>query len=376
MAERIASADTTSMSTNVYESGAQSYSAPPSDKISIPTASSEGIEWTNNYLRWKGYYQNVPEYRAVVDRKAIWVVGNGFKPSNIATRFKLSKIRGNGKQTFNLILNNAIRVYSVGGDFFGEIIKEKFTGRLVNIKPLPPETIKIIANAQGIITKYEQWMMVEGQKVKVMVNSWDAKDILHLCWQPMDAEIHGNGTAQQCAEIMDMVTESMRDMRTVFHRYVKPLLITKVDTDDATEIANFKEKMDKAVNKGENLILPKDTVDTVERVSIPQYSTLDPLPWLQELEKRFLIAEGVPEVIMGIGRDTTEASAKILYLAWQQVVEFNQLFLEEQLEAQLNIKISLNFPRDIIGDLMQDESKDGKVNHEKKSEVSPKLNSK
>ena len=61
--------------------------------------------------------------------------------------------------------------------------------------------------------------------------------------------------------------------------------------------ANFKVKLDNAVKNMENLIIPKDVVE-MERVSIPQYSTLDPLPWIQLLQTYFILAEGVPEVIV------------------------------------------------------------------------------
>ena len=107
------------------------------------------------------------------------------------------------------------------------------------------------------------------------------------------------------------------------------------------------------------MIVPKDTVDSIERVSIPQYSTLDPLPWLKMLQEYFLIAEGVPEVILGYGRDATEASAKILYLAFQQMIEFNQDFLHEQIKAQLKIDVKFKFPASLAPDIQNDQKKDG-----------------
>jgi len=140
-----------------------------------------------------------------------------------------------------------------------------------------------------------------------------------------------------------MHEESMQDLKTVFHRYVKPLIISSIEEDDPDEIDKYKIKLDKAVSLGENMVVPKDTVE-MERMSIPQFSTLDPLPWLSYLDKMLIKAEGVPSVILGDGKDSTEATAKILYLAFQQMIEWNQLFIEEQLEAQLQIKIELEFP--------------------------------
>ena len=36
----------------------------------------------------------------------------------------LKSIRGNGKQTINGIMMNMVKTYTIGGDFFGEIIKD------------------------------------------------------------------------------------------------------------------------------------------------------------------------------------------------------------------------------------------------------------
>ena len=82
-------------------------------------------------------------------------------------------------------------------------------------------------------------------------------------------------------------------------------------------------------------IVPAETVKDIKTVSIPQYSTLDPLPWLRRLEEDFVKAEGVADVILGVAsKEMTEASGKILYLAWENVVKANQRFLTEQINKK------------------------------------------
>jgi hypothetical protein len=153
-------------------------------------------------------------------------------------------------------------------------------------------------------------------------------------------------------------------MRIVFHRYVKPLIISHVDTDDEDEIAAYKQKLDKAIEMGENLVIPFDTLKLMEKMSIPQYSSLDPLPWIAALERDFFIAEGVPAIIVGsTEKSDTEASAKVLYLSFQQLIEWNQLFLEEQIKAQLGIEIELEFPASMEQQLANDNSKARKMNN-------------
>jgi len=303
------------------------------------------ITFQEDWGRWNGYYKQIPELQAVIDKKAIWTIGKGYKTSE-ATRKILEKIKGNGKDTFNGIMDNAVKTYTIGGNFYAEIIRNS-RGEIKNLKPMNPSSIVIHANGNGIIKYYEQ--LVQADKSKNII--FDPKDIFHLQWNRIADEIHGNGTIEKIENIILMRNEAMTDMKTVFHRYVKPLWIFSVDTDNTTEIDAFKVKVDRTVANAENLVVPKDTVDKIERVSIPQYSTLDPLPWIKLLQNEFIRAEGVPEVILGNGESATEATAKILYLAFQQMIEYNQMFLEEQIKAQLGLEVEFNFPASIQPDL-------------------------
>jgi hypothetical protein len=71
---------------------------------------------------------------------------------------------------------------------------------------------------------------------------------------------------------------------------------------------------------------------------------------------------GVPKIIVGGSGEITEASAKISYLAFQQGVEEEQLFLEEQILSQLNLVIDLEFPASLENELLSDNKKDGAQN--------------
>lgn len=348
MAEgKIAQADYTDMTNQVtaYESDAST---------STTEAEFQDTEWDSNL----GIYNDVIALKALIDRKAIWTVGKGFKVKDKKKKAILDKIRGNGFDTFNIILQNAVRVYTISeAGFFAEILKDE-KGELLNLKPLNSGTMKIKASTKGIITGFEQWDSYR------KLHRWKTEEIFFLPYNRIADSIHGQSTVKRLKASTEAYKEARADMRIVFHRYVKPLIISIVDTDDATEIANYKQKLDKAVELGENLVVPKGTVDSMEKVSIPQYSTLDPLPWIAALERDFLIAEGVPAVIVGSGeaRDT-EAEAKILYLAFQQLIEWNQLFLEEQIKAQLGIEIELEFPASLEPAMQKDQGKARSMNN-------------
>ncbi len=309
-----------------------------------------GNTYSCDWSKWWGYYTTIPELQAVINKKAIWSVGKGFKADEKTAKI-LGKIKGNGKDTFNSIIYNLICQYTIGGDGYAEIIRNK-RGELINIKPLSPGTMEIESGRNGMIKGYNQ-ILYDGKTI-----SFKPEEIFHLSWNRIGDECHGRSTIEKIERIILMRNEAMEDMKIVFHRYVSPLCVWELDTDNSTEIASFKTKITTTYKDKEVLVIPKDSAK-LERYGIPQYSTLDPLPWIHTLNQYFIMAEGVPEVILGYGRDTTEASSKILYLAFQQVIEQNQLFLEEQIKAQLGLDVEFEFPESLGSDLTGDNSKDG-----------------
>ena len=134
----------------------------PSQTLDVAGANEETV-WDNP--RWKeynGYYRkNQGGTKASITQYAVWIVGRGFTAEESVMK-RLEKIRGNGTDTFKGIMKNALRVSKVGGDSFAEIITSnnkppEANGRnLINVKPMNPETTRIIANTAGITIGYQQ----------------------------------------------------------------------------------------------------------------------------------------------------------------------------------------------------------------------------
>jgi len=304
-----------------------------------------------------GYYKDekTPELTAVIDAKSTWVVGKGFKADEMTTMI-LDAIKGNGKDTFNTFLENAMRTMLIGGNFYAEIIRGN-DGELLNLKPLDPAVMQHVVNNEGIFTGFEQVSKTKGNKPKL----FQPENIFYLARNRVADEIHGTGIAQKLKLIINMKNEAMADQKQLMHRHVKPLVKFILDTDDPVKIAAFKTKADKMIADGENLYLPKDTAEH-EIIAVAPNATLNPMAWITYLDNLFYEMAGVPKIILGGSGEFTEASAKIAYLAFQQGVEEEQLFLEEQVLSQLNLLIELEFPASLENELLSDNKKDGAQN--------------
>jgi len=307
--------------------------------------------WINdNWSQQLGYYKNVAELQSAIDAKARWSIGKGFTANEVTTII-LSKIKGFGKDTFNSIIENMIRVYHIGGDSYSEIITDE-KGRLINLKPLDPTTIRIIASRKGIIKRYEQVAKVKGMDKKLK-----KENILHFSRNRVADEIHGVSLVDAVEWIILAKREAQTDYKRLLHRNIYPLRIWHLDTDNPSEITAFKAKVALAKENFEDMFVPKGAV-VPELAAVPANATLNPLPWINQLDQKFYQVCGVPQIVVGGSGEMTEATAKICYLAFEQTIEEEQLYIEEQILAQLNLEIELEFPASLQNEMLSDTGKE------------------
>lgn len=327
----------------------QNFSVP--GQVTDAADGSHETEWINTKAnQYLGYYKSIPELKMAIDAKATWTIGKGYT-SNPLTSLTLGTIKGFGVDTFNTILENIVRMYHIYGDAFAEVVRDE-QGRLINLKPLDPSTMKIIADEKGLVKRYEQHM--KGKAIK----KFQPEEILHLARNRIADEIHGTSLIESVEWIILARNEAMTDYKKLLHRNIYPVRIWQLDTDNANKISAFKAKVAQAKGEGEDMFIPKGAVEQ-ELASLPENSSLNPMPWIQLLNQYFFQAVGVPQIIIGGSQELTQTAAQIAYLAFEQTIEEEQLYIEEQILQQLNIEINLEFPASLQNNLLSDDRKDG-----------------
>jgi hypothetical protein len=323
--------------------------------------------WQNTkWSTYNGYYQEIPELQTAIDAKATWTMGAGFEADEV-TELLLMTIKGNGKDSFNSIISNMIRTYTIAGDSFAEIIRDN-EGLLINIKPLSPDSIVIVQNNKGRIIRYEQVSKIRGNDNK----KFKPEEIFHLSRKRLADSIHGISVIPSVQWIIDARNEAMTDWRTVLHWNVRPRWKIALDTDDTAKIAAFKAKYDTANAAGENMYIPKGTVE-VEVLGVAPNSSLNPINWINQLNDYFFQAVNVPQIIIGNAKEFTDASGKITYLSYEQSVKGEQLYVEEQVLGQLNLEINLIFPASMQNELISDNAKGGPLEAVKPNDMTAEM---
>ena len=321
-------------------------------------------EWTVQF----GYYTDIPELRVAVDTKINWIIGAGFEADE-QTELLLMTIKGNGKDSFNSILRNQLIIYTIGGDSFAEIIRDE-EGVLINLKPMNPGTVEIIQDAKGRIIRYEQV-----GRSKKLNKPFKPEEIFHLSRNRVADSIKGSSIIPAVKWIIDARNEAMADMRKLMHRHVIPRFKYSLDFDEKDKIAEFKIKEDLANAKGENIYIPKGAVEQ-EIIAVPTNATLNPLQWIDRLNDYFFQVVNTPQIIVGNAKEFTDASGKIVYLAFEQSVKGEQLYVEEQVLGQLNIEINLTFPASLQNELISDTNKEGEMQASQPNDTTAELEGK
>lgn len=318
-----------------------------SKEIDSPSTENE-TSWTPEWAKWHGIYRTIPELRAVINKLASWTFGRGIK-ADAKNKAKLDKIKGNGKDSPRRVLKSLWRTALICGDSFGHIIKDS-QGRMTNLKKLNPSTIKIIYDKFGIINRYEQ---------TTSGIIFQPDEIYHLSYEPIADETHGIPFPEALEYLINSRNEGLEDLRILYHRNIKPITFFEVETDDTTKLTAIETTINNAYKKSENVVIPSGVIKEIKNNAMPQYGNLDSLSYIKFLVRLFVSSCGVPEVVMGWGEDTTEASSNIIYLSYQQEIEDMQLYNQEMADIQLGITFDLEFPASLEEKITKNESKRG-----------------
>ena len=170
--------------------------------------------------------------------------------------------------------------------------------------------------------------------------------------------MYGRGEIDAVRKTVEFRNEVLTDARTLLHRNIIPVRIIEVESDDTTKINKLRKDWRTAVEKGDVIIIPKGTVVVTEG-GLSQNQTLNPLPYLDSLNKNFYQAQGGTDILVGASLDITDGASKIKLLGMEATAKRLALELEEQILAQLNLEVKFPFlvtiQQDAISDTSQEE---------------------
>jgi hypothetical protein len=321
------------------------------DDYSVAPKSTDGTNYLNestydnlNFTKWYGYYCSIPELKSAIDAFATWVLGQGYKTISAETEIMLRHIKGWGEDTFLSILWNMLVVKKIHGDAYAEIIKDKKTGILINIKPLDPASMKVVCNKGGKIIRYEH--SKSGNK-----QTFEPEEIFHISNNRIADNIHGQSIIEPVEWVVLARNEALADKRRMLH--YSTIRVIEVEEDDTARLTKLKTDFASAINNGSVLLLPKGS-GTIQDLVPP---ATEHLAWINYLTDFFYMALGVPKVILGGTSENTEASAKVAVIVYEPIFIREITELEKDIFNQLGIILKINKQPSLMDNMQTDEAK-------------------
>lgn len=359
------------MALNINNAALTEYSGLDAHSIDQKTVNTVQAQEETEYMNERasidwGYFLAVPKLKSAILTKSIWTVGKGYTADN-ATLPILRRISGNGKETFNDILFSMDVGRQIFRDSFAEIIRDKETGELLNLKVLDPSSIKIIYGRNGRILRYEQMTNAPTKGLvnkiknlfiggKTVFATYEPDEMFHLSRNRFAGSMHGISVPETVEKIILADDENFNIMQRLTRFQAVPFIIFKVKSDVEAKITTLRTKIKNARNTGEDLVIPDDeNLLSWEVVNVSPSAVL--MEWRNNVNSEFYRAVGLPLILFG-SSGTTESGGKIEYLAHETVFEHDQAYIEKQVEAQLGLKINLIPPTSLLENLQADESKD------------------
>jgi len=290
-------------------------------------------------------YKTVPAYKNSIDSLATFAVGIGWDTEDQATKVELEHLDGWGEDTFDNIIWNMQVMKKVTGDAFAEIIRKN--GKLINIKTISAERIKLNLDKKGRIESYG--VLDKSGKWQTLTKD----QMLHFSNNRIGDECHGVSTYEVCEWTINALEEALRDERMIKHRDLA-MGVLEIDTDNTTKRDKITEQYAAAVKNGEVLVLPKGMAELKQANNI---STKDRLEWIRYLEDKLMRAVNTPEVILGGSSSATEVGGKMGWLSFEPTYVREQRQAEQDMWNQLGIKIKFKRPASLGGTVQNDEAK-------------------
>lgn len=195
----------------------------------------------------------------------------------------------------------------------------------VVLNPLPPKTVRVDATPKGKITGYTQIIRLPNQKT--IETKFAPDEMLSEPLFPSSGDLYGMSLVGRAyddilhdAKISEATAQAI--LRHGFPKYhiqvgmegeqVDPMVLTKLDSEF------------KGLGPRSEIVTLRDVVvNNLDKDALPNVKDLN--EWAQG---RMVISMGIPEVVMGLGRGSTEASSYVEMAAFYDKISMLQDVIE------------------------------------------------
>jgi hypothetical protein len=314
-------------------------------KAYYKTGGSDQPVWFNKLGRdaerlqkWDTIYRQGGIAAQCVDAYSYYILSNGYRieGENEGLRKKVEDFCKSAN------VNRALRAYITDSCVFGRPFIEKLYGRggkgneIVGLKPIDPKTMKCNMDLKGNILSYTQIVTIENKEYAVQFSKdeiW-SDTLFPISGEPYGASLIGRAfdDIMHDCKIAESTAEAI--LRHGFPKYHIQVGMEGEDIDP---------KILQGLDKEFAQLKGKSEIATVHDVNITNLDK-DGLPDLKDIAawatSRMCVSMGIPEICLGIGEGSTEASAKIIMRMLYDRVSYLQKDIEYTFNRDITDEVS------------------------------------
>lgn len=267
---------------------------------------------------------------------------------------------------FKSWLKNALTCTFWAGNSYTEIVPEilgdtQAVGRPIGqaawkikeLKIIPPDEVRPIRSAFGDLLGYVQYpfrgtytWLNQGQ-AKVFMDKggvfFEPYEIIHMKLDPEPGEAYGTSVLESAKDILAIYVGMREDIAMIIKNYAAPMILFRIGTElipaSAETVLGFKGALQGQMAVSSNIVT--STMVNADVIGAGQ-KAMNMEQYFQQMLNVMFGSFGVPEIMVGQGNDTTEATGKMQFEAFSRKAKVIQQMMKDEVELSAFSYLAVN----------------------------------
>jgi hypothetical protein len=222
--------------------------------------------------------------------------------------------------------------------------------RVTHMKLINPAEMRVVRDDTGEILGYLQFPYNSGilsalslRRARYLLKKYpnhtvwfEPEEILHLKWDALPGEPYGTSMFECLKDIMAIIIGMREDMGVIVRNHAAPTVLFRLGTDlipaskvAIDDFANYlQNSFDNTTNLVASTLVQHEVIDTSSKIiDLPKY--------LKAAINILFAGAGIPEILLGQGNETTEATAKQQLESVEKKFKAMQQLFKDAVELQI-----------------------------------------
>ena len=239
------------------------------------------------------------------------------------------------------------KVFEIKGERWAADRQEQPPGwKIHELKLLPPEEMRPIRNAHGDTLGYVQYpfqgtyTFLSPGKAKMYENKgaviFTPEQIIHFKLDPEPGQAYGTSLLESIKDILAIIVGMREDIGMIIKNYAAPTVLYRIGTDlipaSQPTVTQFRDNLVAQMRVSSNIVT--STMVSHEVVA-PGKGVMNVEGYYKMMLATLFGSLGMPEILLGQGQQTTEATAKMQLEAVSNFVKMMHQLIKDGVELEI-----------------------------------------